>query len=224
MLDAYLKSSIGRKQIVAVTGLLLIGYLIAHLAGNLLIYLGPEAFNHYAEKLAGLRPGLYAVEFGLLGVFLIHMLFTATLVLDNIRSRPVDYKMKTAQGERSWATRLMPYTGTAILLFVIWHLLDFTFTDKFGPRSILSDGQSYGLYGVVYNAFTDPFHSTLYIIAMLAIGLHLSHGVESFLQTFGLNNAQHAITVKEISYWFAIIITTGYSSIPIYVMIHYYSH
>ena len=115
----------------------------------------------------------------------------------------------------------MPYTGFVILAFVIWHILDFTFVDQGGPRSLIN-GESLGLYGIVYNSFTDPFHSLLYIIAMLAVGLHLSHGVESFLQTFGFNNDVRAQTVKTFSHWFAILITAGYSSIPVYVMIHYH--
>jgi len=217
----YFKSSVGRKQVVAVTGILLILFIMGHLAGNLLIYLGPEAFNSYAKKLSGLRPGLYVVEAGLAFMFIVHMWFTATLVFENIRSRPRDYHLRVSSSNRSWATRLMPYTGTALLLFVAWHLLDFTFVDKHGPRSILADGQSYGLYGIVYNSFTDPVHSTLYIIAMVGLGLHLSHGVQSFMQTFGFTGSRYAEVIKNISHWFAILIVCGYCSIPIYVMLHY---
>jgi succinate dehydrogenase / fumarate reductase, cytochrome b subunit len=223
MLNSYLSSSIGRKQTVAVTGLLLIGYLIAHLAGNLLIFFGPGVFNAYAEKLAGLRPGLYLIEIALLAVFLMHISVTALLVHDNIRSRPVDYKIKGHKGDRSWAARLMPYTGTLILVFVVWHIYDFTLVDKEGARSMIN-GQSYGLYGIVYNSFTDPLHATLYIIAMISIGLHLYHGVESFLQTFGLKSEQKARGIESFSYWFAYVMTAGFCSVPIYVMVHYSLH
>src|SRR5437762_707474 len=113
----YFNSSIGRKQIVAFTGLLLILFLIGHLAGNLLIYGGPQLYNTYAEKLAGLRPGLYLIEFGLLAVFVIHMWVTALLVFENIQARGTGYAVSRPVGERSWATRLMPYTGTYILIF-----------------------------------------------------------------------------------------------------------
>jgi len=223
MLKDYFASSIGRKQVVAVTGLILIGFLIGHLAGNLIIFLGPLAFNAYAEKLSHLRPGLYIVEFGLLGIFIVHIYMTATLILDNIKARGSGYRVKQTQGERSWAARLMPYTALAILAFVVWHLLDFTFVDKTGPRSMIG-AQSLGLYGIVYNSFTDPFHSTLYIIAMAAIGLHLCHGVESCLQTFGFNNDSNMRTVRTFSQWFAIVISVGFSAIPVYVMIHYHIH
>src|SRR3989338_2519619 len=120
-------TSIGKKQIVAVTGLLLILYVIVHLAGNLLIFVGPEAFNNYAKKLANLRPGLYVIEIGLLFIFLIHIYITAILVMENYQARGQRYSVYHSRGDRSLATRLMPYTGTLLFAFIIYHLLDFTF-------------------------------------------------------------------------------------------------
>ena len=217
-LTGYCQSSIGRKQIVATTGLLLILFIISHLAGNLLILLGPEVYNGYAQKLAGLRPGLYLVEIALAGVFIIHIYFTALLVLENIAARSQRYNVYNPKGERSLAARLMPYTGTYLLAFIIWHLIDFTFVDKHGPRSFLPDGKSYELYGIVYNSFADPGHSILYIVAMLALGFHLGHGVASFMQTFGFNHPVYAPRIKRFSYLFASVITFGYCLIPLYVM------
>lgn len=215
----YWTSSIGKKQVVASTGLLLILFVIGHLAGNLLIYLGPEAFNGYAEKLRHLRPGLYVVEVGLLAVFVVHMWFTALVVMENYAARPVRYSVNAAVGERSWGARLMPYTGTVILAFVIWHLLDFTFIDHDGPRSVLSDGKSYHLYGVVYNAFSDPLHSAFYVIAMAAVGFHLSHGIQSFAQTFGFSHPTLTPIIKRMSAALGVIIAVAYSSIPVYVLL-----
>lgn len=215
----YLKSSIGRKQIVAVTGLLMIGFLIGHLAGNLLIYLGPETFNAYAKKLTGLRPALYIVEAGLAGFVLVHLFLSATLFLENRKSRPVAYQTQKTKGKKSLATRLMPYTGTIIIAFIIWHLIDFTFADKYGDRSILPDGKSYGLYGVVFNAFADPIHSLLYILAVCSLGLHLDHGVQSVIQTFGFHNAKYTPMVKKFSCIFSWSVVMGYCSIPIYIFI-----
>lgn len=212
-------TSIGKKQVVAVTGLLLIGFLIGHLAGNLFIYGGAEAFNGYAHKLEKLRPALYLVEAVLLVIFVIHLTLTALLVYDNVQARPERYAMKESQGPRSLATQLMSPTGAIIVAFVIWHLLDFTFSDHHGLRGILADGESYGLYGVVYNSFSDPFHSLLYIIAMIAIGFHLSHALQSFMQTFGFHSPVYTPVIKKISAGLGIIVATGYSSIPVYVLI-----
>lgn len=217
--SAYVQSSIGKKQIVASTGLLLILFVIGHLAGNLLIYLGPEVFNAYAEKLRHLRPGLYLVESALLAVFVVHLWLTALLVLENRAARPVGYTVHKAVGERSWATRLMPYTGTVILAFVVWHLLDFTFIDHHGPRSILADGKSYELYGVVYNSFSEPFHGLLYIVAMMAVGFHLSHGIQSFIQTFGFNHPRYTVLVRRLSNGLGLFIALAFSSIPVYILL-----
>lgn len=215
----YIKSSIGKKQVVAVSGLLLIIFVIGHLAGNLLLILGPEAFNWYAEHLASLRPGLYVVEFALGGIFIVHIWLTASLVIENYRARPVGYRVIKNQGERSLATRLMPYSGTVLFAFIIFHLLDFTFTDHYGDRAILPDGVNYGLYGVVYNTFTDPIHSTFYVIAMLALGLHLAHGIESFFQTFGFNHPKYTPIVKNVSNGLGIFIALGFSAVPVFVMV-----
>lgn len=214
----YYKSSIGKKQIVAVTGLMLIIFILGHLAGNLLIFLGPDAFNGYAKKLAGLRPGLLVVESALGLVFLTHILTTALLVLQNIAAKGGGgYAVKKMKGAPSLAVRVMPYTGSIIFLFLIFHLLDFTFSDHHGDRSVLWDGQSYGLYGVVVNAFADPVHSSLYILAMFALAFHLAHGVQSFMQTLGFNHPRYTPVVQRVSNYFALFIALAYSSIPFYV-------
>jgi succinate dehydrogenase / fumarate reductase, cytochrome b subunit len=213
-------SSITKKQIVALTGVLLIFFVIAHLAGNLFIYGGPAIFNAYADKLDSLRPFLNLGEYVLLLVFVIHILVTAILVTENIKARRgllKRYAVDKPVGNRSWATRLMPYSGTYILLFVIWHLLDFTFINHDGPRSFIA-GKSYGIYGIVVNSFADPLHSILYVIAVCFLGLHLSHGVESFLQTWGYNRTKYWSMAVGVSQFFALAMVLGYSSIPLYVL------
>jgi len=217
-LNHFIKSSIGKKQIVAITGLMLIGFVITHLAGNLLIFLGPDVFNQYAQKLQNLRPGLYLIEAFLLYIFVVHLWFTALIVYDNIKARPIPYTVNKSSPQRSLATRLMPYTGMAILAFVIWHLLDFTFIDQHGLRSVLSDGKSYGIYGIVYNSFKDPLHSTLYIAAMLALGFHLSHALQSTIQTLGFLNPKYADNIKKFSNALGFFVAVAYSSIPIYIL------
>ena len=169
----------------------------------------------------GLRPGLNVLEWVLGTVFLVHIFVTYLLVLENITARGgvSRYAVHRPVGNRSWATRLMAYSGFGVFAFVLWHLLDFTFVEHEGPRSILPDGHSYGLYGIVYNAFRDPLHSVLYILAMICVGLHLYHGVESFMQTLGLNDSSYALMIKTFSKIFSVLITLGYSSIPIYVLI-----
>ena len=215
----YFNSSIGKKQIVAATGLLLIVFVVMHLAGNLFMYGGPEVFNGYVDFLNKLRPTLYLIEIALTVVFVIHLYVTALLVWENCQARGKGYAVYKPVGKRSWATRLMPYTGTIVLAFVIWHLLDFTFVDHQGPRSVLPDGRHLGLYGVVYNSFSNPLHSFLYIVAMIAVGLHLAHGIQSFFQTFGFNHPRYTPMISEVSNTLAMLITFAYSSIPVYVLL-----
>ena len=218
LISTILKSSILKKQVVAITGLVLIGFVIGHLAGNFFIYGGPEAFNHYADKLKSLRPALNVVEACLVIIFFIHIFLTYLIVLENINARKTRYETVVPK-EQTISSRLMPYTGTIILAFVIWHLMDFTFIDHNGPQSILKDGISYGLYGIVYNAFCNPVHSLFYIIAMLALGFHLSHAIQSAFQTFGFYHASYTPRIKSLSNFLSLIITFGYITIPVYIFI-----
>lgn len=215
----YCMSSIGKKQVVATTGLLLILYIIMHLAGNLLILGGPELFNGYAEKLHSLGPLLKVVEIALLSVFLIHICFTYLVVWENIRaSGHRRYAVDKPVGERSLATRLMPYTGSFLFGFLIWHIMDFTAIDHEGPRRLVN-GLDFGLYGIVYNAFVNPVHSGLYILAMGCLGFHLAHGLQSFFQTFGFNR-EWTKNLSYLSGFFGLVVAFGFSLIPIFVMLH----
>lgn len=222
--SSYPQSSIGRKQTVAVTGLLLILFLIGHLAGNLLIFGGPDVYNGYAAAMKKMRPVVVVVEVLLFLIFITHIYTTFLLVMENIKARPHRYRVERAKGDRSLATRLMPYTGAILLAFVLYHLLDFTLVDHDGARGILN-GKHYGLYGVVCNAFSDPVHSFLYIIAMATVGFHLSHGVQSFCQTFGLSGTRGAEEkIRRFSNAFAVFIGLGFSSIPVYVLVQNFIH
>ncbi len=216
-LCACFQSSIGKKQIVAATGLCLILFLIGHLFGNLFIFGGPEAFNHYAEKLANLRPGLFVVEAGLAVIFCVHIYLTLLLVRENLRARPVRYQVDRSSEQRSLSTRLMPVTGGIIFVFLAWHLLDFTFSDHQGTRAWVG-GEDLGLYGVVYNSFKNPWHSLFYIVAMIAVGFHLNHAVESVAQTFGCSEKVMRM-VKTVSRIVSFGVGTAFSAIPLYVLL-----
>ena len=213
-----IKRSITKKQTVAVTGLLLILFVIAHLVGNLLIYAGPEAFNGYAEHLDQLGIFKKIAEWGLFFIFLIHIERVTSLVVQNIRAAGglKRYAVDNSRGPRSIATRLMPYSGTYLILYLIWHLYDFTWA-KDETRSFIY-GKSFGLYGLVVNSFKDPLHCWLYVIAMCFLGLHLAHGFESFIQTFGFNDSRFTPKIKKFSHLFALAIVIGFSSIPLYVL------
>jgi succinate dehydrogenase / fumarate reductase cytochrome b subunit len=218
----FLNSSIAKKQTVALTGLLLILFIIAHLAGNLFIYGGPRLFNAYAHKLHSLGPLLLLARWGLFVVFVTHISVTFVLVMENIKARGglKRYDVEKSVGQRSLAEKFMPWSGVYIFVFIIFHILDFAAADPHGPRSFLY-GKSYGIYGLVFNSFKDPVHAVLYIVAVCFLGMHLSHGAQSLVQTSGFRPKWVSV-IKKSSNYFALIMVIGFSSIPVYV--YYLSH
>jgi len=213
----FLNSSIAKKQTVAITGFLLILFIITHLGGNLFIYAGPDVFNSYAHKLHSLGPLLLIPRVLLAVIFLLHIFVIHILVIQNIKARGglKRYAIDQAVGKRSLAERIMPWSGLYILVFVIFHILDFAWADQHGARTIIH-GKSYGLYGLVFNSFRDPVHGILYIVAVCFLGMHLSHGAQSIIQTCGFRPKWEPF-IQKCSDYFALIMVAGFSSIPVYV-------
>lgn len=224
-----LGSSVFRKQVVALTGLAMVGFIIAHLSGNLLMFGGPETFNAYARGMANFGPLLWVMRLGLLASVVAHVWLTITLVKENRRARGSRYFVYEDHGERTWAMRTMIYTGLLIVLFVPIHLNDFTFADKNGPASVIpgvNNDESLYLFGVVWNSYTIGIgllsgwmRTTLYVLAVCAVGFHLSHGIQSLFQTFGANQRRYMPIVRWVSIGLGTIIAVGFASIPIYIML-----
>jgi succinate dehydrogenase / fumarate reductase cytochrome b subunit len=215
----YFSSSIGRKQVVAVSGLLLVLFLIMHLTGNLLLYKGPEAFNAYAAFLESLGAFKIAARVGLVALFVIHVVFTALLVIGNRRARGGQgYVVDRAVGKRSLATRLMPYTGTFVLAYLIFHIFDYTLADHHTIKSVV-DGVNLGLYGLVVNSFKSPIRVAFYVLGMIGIGFHLIHAVQSVVQTFGFNHPIYTPLIRRVSTVMGVAIAVGFASIPLYLFL-----
>lgn len=222
-----LRSSVFRKQVIAVTGLVMIGFLVAHLSGNLLIYAGPEAFNAYAEKLQQLAPILWVMRIGLIASVLLHVYLTLKLVQENRAARPQGYAVDEPKGRRSIAAMIMQYTGIFILIFLVLHLYDFTFGNKSGPQSVIpgiSNGESLGLFGLVWNSFkfTDPIgwiRVPVYLIAVTGVGLHLSHAIQSVVQTLGFSHPRYTPMIRKASIAIGALLALGFGMIPVYVML-----
>jgi len=210
-------SSIAKKQTVAITGFLLILFIILHLGGNLFIYAGPGVFNSYSHKLHSLGPLLLIPRTLLFIIFMIYIFVIHILVIQNIKARGglKRYAIDQAVGKRTLSERMILWSGIYILVFVVFHIFDFARADQFGPRSFIY-GKSYGLYGIVFNSFKDPVHGILYIAAVWFLGLHLSHGVQSIIQTSGFR-PRWAHVFQKVSDYFALSMVVGYSSIPIYI-------
>lgn len=203
------KSSIGKKLLMAVTGLAFCGFLVAHLAGNLTIYGGKAAFNAYADKLHSLGVLVYVFELGLLALALIHVPFGLLLFYQNTKARPVRYKVNKSGGGRTIGSATMPYTGIFLLIFIIFHLMNFTFADKTGTT----------IYEIVASAFSNPLYVAYYILAMIVAAVHVSHGLWSAFQTIGASHPKYMPAIRTLSLIFALVVGLGFGLLPIYFSI-----
>ena len=214
-LDAYWSSSIGKKIVVAVTGLLLCLFLAGHLAGNLLIYAGREAFNEYAEFLHSMLhgAGIWIARVGLLVTVLLHIIATIALTRQNRAARQPYECKATIQATRS--SRLMIWSGLTILAFVIYHLLHFTVRIDCELAAIGKDDP----YGMVIRGFESFPVSAFYILAITLLCSHLHHGVASIFQTLGLRTKKNESAIRQFSSAFSLIIWLGFISIPISILL-----
>lgn len=210
----FLRSSIGRKQLIAVSGLLLCGFLVAHLAGNILLLVGSDAFNIYAYKLHQLGPLLYLAEAGLVVLFGGHLALAMKLTWENKVARGQKYyvKNRTGRGETIMSAT-MPYTGIILLIFLVLHIIQF----KYGPYySTEIDGVIMrDLYKTVIEYFASPLNTAWYVVAMFAAAVHTSHGFASSFQSFGWNHPKWMPGVKSLGVIYAIAVGGGFAIITI---------
>jgi succinate dehydrogenase / fumarate reductase cytochrome b subunit len=212
--NQYFRSSIGRKQLVAVTGLLLCGFLVGHLTGNLLLMVSSNAFNIYAHKLFSLGPLLYVIEAGLAGIFILHLGLAFKLNMENMKSRgKYEQKTKTGRGT-TFASQTMPYTGLILLIFLILHLISL----KFGTQyEVTVDGVVMrDLYRTTIEYFRSPIATAWYVIAMLAAALHTSHGFASAFQSMGWNHGKYFKNIKRLGLIYAISVGGGFAFLSIW--------
>jgi succinate dehydrogenase / fumarate reductase cytochrome b subunit len=207
-------TTIGKKAAMAVTGLILFGFVIGHMLGNLQVYLGAEQLNGYAEKLHSLGPLLWVVRGVLAVAFLVHLQAAVQLTMRSRAARPIGYR-QTQSIATTYAAKTMYITGPLLLLFVGYHLLHFTY-----PGIPMADTYEHtsNVYMNVLNGFSVPGVSIVYILAQIALGLHLYHGGWSLFQTLGCSHPRHGDTPRNIARFVAIVITLGNISIPVAVM------
>lgn len=200
-------ASILKKIAMAISGLAWFVFTIGHLAGNLLIYQGPEDFNAYAAFLEGTGELLYLAEAGLIVFLALHVFMGIKVSLENRAARRNGYAVNQTNGEASIASRSMAVAGIILLAFIITHVNMF----KFGSR----EGE-HGLWGLVMRTFQDPLMVTWYVLAMLALGLHLSHGIGSALQTLGVERPKLRAKFHKLGLAVGWAIALGFASFPLY--------
>jgi succinate dehydrogenase / fumarate reductase, cytochrome b subunit len=212
---SFYSSTVGSKLLVAVTGISLVGFLILHLIGNLLVYLGPETFNHYSYKLIS-NPLVYPAEAGLVVLFLLHAWKTIQLTLRSSKARPVAYAEKRRAGHpsrKSVASSTMIWSGLFLLVFVPVHIRTF----KFGTYYDATEAGIRDLYRLVLEIFSRPGYVVFYVVGMAITGLHLWHGVASAFQTMGADTPRFTPATRRIGWTLALVLAVGFMSIPLWV-------
>ena len=212
-------SSIGKKILVALTGLILIGFVLGHMIGNLLIFVGKDAINEYGHMLqtALHGGGVWIARIGLLIAVVIHIVATISLTKANRAARLVQYGRHKAQVS-SASSRIMIWSGLTILAFIVYHLLHFTVHagNDYGSYMTSVHGESvHDVYRMVIAGFSWAPAVIFYIIAMLLLTSHLSHGFSSLFQTLGIATDKTEPLFKKLGYAFAGLILVGNCSIPI---------
>jgi succinate dehydrogenase / fumarate reductase, cytochrome b subunit len=227
-LDTYWSSSIGKKWIVALTGLALVLFLGGHMTGNLLVFMGREAFNDYAEFLHHILhgAGIWVARIGLLAAIVLHVAATISLTRQNKAARkPYEYQ-NTIQA--SGSSRIMIWSGLTILAFVIYHLMHFTVRvgNEYNNPSLYTDAVHLAATGkirhdawkMVIDGFSVWYVVVFYIIAMTLLCSHLSHGVGAIFQTLGLRSKKSASAIDLISKAYTAAIWIGFVSIPVAIL------
>ena len=215
MCIAFLKSSVGRKAVMALTGLALYLFVIIHMMGNLQIFLGREALNSYAEHLEELPMLLWPARVVLLSLLLLHMHTAISLALENRRARPVRYIHEDTV-QATVLSRTMVLSGLLIFFFIVYHLLHFTFGVTHPQYFHLVDPKGrHDVYSMVILSFREGRVSVSYIAAMMVLSAHLGHGGASLFQSLGFNDEKKMPVVTAVSQWLAAALFIGNSAIPV---------
>ena len=223
LLDLY-STAVGKKYAMAITGIMMIGFVIAHMIGNLKMFLGPGEFNHYAEFLRNLLVpilprtiALWLLRGGLIGAVLLHIHAAYGLTRLNHNARSVKYQSSRDYQVANFASRTMRWTGIIITLFVLWHLADFTWgtLNAIGTNGTFVRGD---VYNNVDRSLSRVPVALLYIVANIALGIHLFHGVWSLFQSMGWNNPRFNLWRRHLATGIATIVVVGNVSFPIAVL------
>lgn len=216
-LSQSLNSSIGKKFVMAVTGICLILFLIIHLLNNLSMYLGPETYTTLVASLDGIKPLIRIIEVILALIFVFHIYNGTKLWLENKKARPENYAVNASSKNSTLFSRTMIHSGSIILIFLVIHLNTMWYSFNFGEAHV-----DHSYYYFVANTFnTNVVYSLFYIFSMVLLGFHLNHGFQSAFQTFGWNHKKYFPLIEKIGLIYSLIMAIGFASIPVYFLFFY---
>ncbi len=210
--------SIGRKAVVAVTGLFMVLFVIVHLLGNSTIFAGPDGINAYAEKLHGLGPFVWAFRAFMAVMLCLHVIFAILLTLENWAANPDKYAVKKML-KATFAGETMIWTGLLLLAFIVYHLLQFTL--RVTPDIVIgTDAKNrVDVFTMVFTSFRITPIVLVYVAGMITLFLHLSHGIQSIFQTIGLNNDKTMPQFDTLGKVLSALFLVGYSAIPVLILV-----
>lgn len=211
---SFVETTIGKKIVMAVSGLVGFGFLLGHMAGNLLVFVGPEAMNEYSATLHSMPQLVWGTRIVLLAAIGAHVWSALSLVQRNHKARRYAYGNKQDIAT-SYAAKTMKYGGVVLLLFIVYHLLHLT-AGWSGPVGYEHDVAN--VYNNVVFSFQNRFIALFYIIAQCALGLHLYHGLWSLFQTLGLNHPRYNGGREPFAMVFTLVVVLGFVSIPVSVL------
>jgi len=220
-----LNNVVSRKILMAITGLAMCLYLVAHLLGNLQLYFNQPQFDAYAHFLTvDMKPLVWVFRLGLLGIVTLHIVDSYALLKTNYAARPVPYHSKTwartksKKSKKSWASTLMQISGGIVLFFIVFHIWHFTMKNPVASTAPGVDQSGrYQLAALVINEFRNPVVTAIYLGSLLLIGMHLWHGVSSALRTMGADSPRYQFLIGLVGYGFTFLIVGGFMSIPILI-------
>ncbi len=204
-------TSIGKKQLMAVTGLLFLLFLATHLLGNLSVYGGRASFVSYAEHLHALGNLLVVAEVMMALALIIHVTTAVILFFENRAARPVKYTVDKSGGGRTFSSQIMPYTGLLILGFIGVHLATFSHH--------IVDQTTRNIFQIALDVFSQPVYLVIFLVSMLILGFHVRHGLWSAFQTVGANHPKYMPCIQRFSIIFAVIVAIGFGSLPIVILL-----
>jgi succinate dehydrogenase / fumarate reductase, cytochrome b subunit len=207
------ESSVGKKAVMAVTGLIGVGFVIGHMVGNLQVFQGAERINAYGRLLHGpLNELLWVVRAVLVLAVILHVIAAIQLTLRDRAARPVAYARRVPQVS-TWASRTMRWGGALLLVFIVVHILHFT-TGTIRPAGVFVPGD---VFGNMVAGFRVPWVVALYVVSMLALGLHLYHGAWSSLRSLGASPASHHPMKRRLALVIAVLVSAGFALVPVAV-------
>ncbi len=216
----FISSSIGKKMFMAVTGLFMFLFVLGHMVGNLQIFIGQDQLNAYANALKKVPELIWLVRAVLLVCLVLHVWRGIQLYFENLSSRPVRYIVNSTV-QASIASRTMIFTGAGIFLYVVYHLLHYTFLVTNPQYAGLHDALGrHDVYSMVILGFQNGWISAVYILAMFSLGYHLTHALPSLFQTLGLNNDKTRTKYDVAGWIIAVLVFIGFSAIPVAVLLN----